>query len=63
MAPILALMACALPADQRAASGTVVESTALSAAMSAEAVSDFRSAASNWEILYRQHPDDPALAL
>ncbi|HIJ61935.1 MAG TPA: tetratricopeptide repeat protein [Rhodospirillaceae bacterium] len=62
MVPILALMGCALP-DQRQASGTVVESTALSAAMSAEAVSDFRSAASNWDILYRQHPDDPAFAL
>ena len=62
IAPLLALMGCAL-GDQRPGSGNVVESTAMSAAVSAEAVSDFRSAASNWEILYRQHPDDPAFAL
>jgi len=60
--PLVALMGCALP-DARKATGDVVESTALSAATAAEAVSDYRSAASNWEILTRQHPDDPALAL
>lgn len=56
------LFGCASP-DQRPATGNVVESTALSAATAAEAMSDYRAAASNWDILFRQHPDDPGLAL